>query len=230
MISEARALVPSFSGPIVRYGYRRIVVERSATATALAVCVGAPLWLLSSGLALGAAAVAVAVALTLVIALAGGDAIPREERDGALATANVSTEALGKLTALVYQIGRLDRGAVARYELEALLDRHVVVALAHDRAIRASALGSRAELERTRETCASHGRARHLEICEDRLRWLDHCEAIASALGEELSTIADMIGAIAQIATCPELPPGDGVIERCREELSAATAAHAELG
>ena len=229
MISDARALVPTYAGPIVRHEGRRNVFERAATAAALVACVGAPLWLLSSALALGVATVAIAIALTLVIGLAGGDPTPSEEREYALAAANVSGEELGKLTSLVEQIARLDHGAVARYELEALLDRHVAVAIAHDRALRAAALANRAELERTREACARDGRTERLLLCVDQLRALDHCEFVAAKLADELATIAALIGAVAQWASCPDLPADVGVVERCTEELAATTAARAEL-
>lgn len=140
-------------------------------------------------------------------------------------------EALAELAGLVDGIVANAPEIAARLELEDLLDRHVTLALARERAVRAAAMFDRGQLELARDACFADPSIdrRRLELCERRLRTQEQCEARVHQLGNELSLIADLIRLIAQRVAYPEEPALDDRIERYLVEMDEQDAACEQL-
>lgn len=155
----------------------------------------------------------------------------RDDRAARLPLGSPEYVALGELTYLVDQIEHEDPDLARRLELEALLDRHVSVALAHRRAMRAVLMSDRSSLERIRDELRDKPGTdpRHLDLYERRLVSQGQCEARASTLATELSMIEQLIRLAAQRALCPDIPPADDLVERRLLELDARDAADRDL-
>lgn len=145
----------------------------------------------------------------------------REAREGMLVTAGCAREPLVELDRLVRAIEQRDSELVRRLDLEALLDRHVALTIAYERALRAALMTDRGQLERIRDghrADPDHD-PRRLELCERRIRCHDQCEATMQSLADELAVVADVIRLVAQRVACPDELPADDTIERCLGEL-----------
>jgi len=160
----------------------------------------------------------------------------RSVRTEALLSAGCFLEPLYELERLVARIEHDDPALARHLDLETLLDRHVVVAVAYHRALRALAVSDRGQLVHIRDAQRSdpeHDPLR-LELCERRLRSHDEVAARAQALADELAIISDLIRLVAQRAACPGELAGHDVIEHCLAELDGRDAAQrllaAELG
>ena len=155
----------------------------------------------------------------------------REARDRALPRGNAGRDALIELTMLVDEIAADDPVLAGRLDLEGLLDRHVELTLAHERALRAVRLADRTQLERMRASFRwdPDTKASRLELCERRIRCLDECEARAEQLADELAMLADMIRLIAQRVACPDDSLEDDVVGRHLAELDEDDAARRQL-
>lgn len=156
----------------------------------------------------------------------------RRARERALISTTLGgREVLEELANLVDGIEASAPDVARRFELEELLDRHVALTLARERAIRAASMFDRGQLERTRDAFRSApvGNERRLELCERRLRTHEHCHARANDLATELALLADLIRLVAQRVACPEEPPPDDRIERYLAELDEDDAAQKQL-
>jgi len=155
----------------------------------------------------------------------------RTARERALPHASPERVALAELTRLVEQIEQEDSELAQRLELEALLDRHVTLTIAHQRALRAVMMGDRDRLVRIRDDLRSNPDAdpRRLELCERRIRCHEQCEARVEHFAEELAVIDHLIRLAAQRALCPDESPPDDTIERRMMELDADEAARCML-
>ena len=156
----------------------------------------------------------------------------RYTRSRALAEVNASVRAaLAELVRFVDEIETIAPDIARRFELQDVLDRYVILAVAHERAIRATAMFDRAQIERTRDACrsdrAEHERRR--ELCERRLRCHDQCQARVEVLANELAMVADLIQLLAQRVACPDDPVLDDRIDRHLAELDEDDAARAQL-
>ncbi|MGE5184550.1 MAG: hypothetical protein ACM31C_20910 [Acidobacteriota bacterium] len=151
----------------------------------------------------------------------------RDARERLLSPTSFSRETLFELTRLVDDIERNDPPLAERFDLEALLDRFVMLTNGHERAMRAVGMASRVQLERMCESYRSDPGAhpQRLDIAERRLRSQLQCEARAELLADELAIVSDLIRLIAQRAACPDDPQPDEDIERDLAELDADEAA-----
>src|SRR5262249_25084635 len=121
-----------------------------------------------------------------------------------------------ELTLLSDEVERLDPELAQRFDLEDLLDRHVALALAHERCVRAMRMADRDHLVRSR--AAIDGR-RRVDMFERRIRYWDQCKAQADRCAEEMATVADLVRLLAQKAACPDIVFEDDVLERRLWEL-----------
>ena len=171
-------------------------------------------------------------AARIVRAAARARADRRNDRDRELAATTLGArESLAELAKLVDDIEATAPEIATRFELEELLDRHVALALAQDRAVRATAMFDRGQLERTRDTLRTDPAAdkRRLELCERRLQAHARCQARVDQLANELALLADLVRLIAQRVACPEEPALDDRIERHLAELDEDDAARKQL-
>jgi hypothetical protein len=144
----------------------------------------------------------------------------RRRRERKLEDAGVSREELAELTILSDEIERRDPGLAARYDVDAILDRHVEFTLAHERCLRAMRMCDRDQLARARtEHVSRSGSRRRAAMFERRMRYWDHCKAQCDRCDEELAVMADMIRLLAQKAICPPALGDDDMVERVIEEL-----------
>ena len=155
----------------------------------------------------------------------------REARERALAQASSGRVTLADLARLVDEIESRDPDLAQRFDLEALLDRHVALTLAYERALYAVSMGDRGQLERIREGYRSDPEAnpKRLELCERRMRCLEQCEAKAEWLADELAILSDTLKLIAQRVACPDDPFTDSTIDRQLAEIDDADAARKQL-
>jgi hypothetical protein len=156
----------------------------------------------------------------------------RRARERELGTTTLGArESLAELTKLVDDIESTAPGVATRFELDDLLDRHVALALAHERSVRAVAMFDRGELERTREALRDDPAAdrRRVELCERRLHARAQCQVRVDQLANELALLADLIRLIAQQVACPEEPALDDRIERHLAELDEDDAVRKQL-
>ena len=191
----------------------------------------------------GLACMFAAAALLVVIGLRAGAAPLRRlladsavERDHQarraarmrkLPVGSLGRDVLNELTYLADEVACRDPALAERLDLEGLLDRHVVLTLAHERALRAVAMVDRAQLERLCNALAADPRAspRRREMSQRRLRCQLECEAKAARIADELAIVSDLIRLIAQRAASPDELVVDEVIERQLAELDAQDAA-----
>ena len=133
-------------------------------------------------------------------------------REQALAVTPLEArEVLAELVRLVAGIEATAPELADRLELEHLLDRHVALALAHTRAVRAA-------VTRGASSSASGGsKPRH------------ECQARVDQLTTELALLADPIRLIAQRAALPEEPILDDAVERHLAELDEEDAVREQL-
>lgn len=155
----------------------------------------------------------------------------REARARELEKASIRRDSLADLTRLVGEIEERDPRLVARYELEALLDRYVALTKAQAQAAHAVTLTDRLQLERDRERLLGDREAdpRRAELCERRIACHRTCELRAHKLADELAIIEELVRLIAQRAAMPEEPPADDTIDRELAELDAQEAARRQL-
>jgi hypothetical protein len=156
----------------------------------------------------------------------------RRARERELGTTNlVARESLGELTKLVDDIESTAPEVATRFELEDLLDRHVSLALAHERSLRATGMFDRGELERARDALRVDPAADRLrvELCERRLHAHTQCQLRVDQLANELAVLADLIRLIAQQVACPDEPALDDRIERHLAELDEDDAVRRQL-
>lgn len=155
----------------------------------------------------------------------------RLARRRAIAPSLFAMQTLAELTLLVDQIESDDPATARRLDLEALLDRYVIVTLAQERALRAASMSDRLQLERDRMLCRAdlHPDPRRIDLTERRIALLDRCEAMASSLSGELSTITDLVRLIAQQVACPEDLAADDTIERQLADLDERDAARRQI-
>lgn len=147
----------------------------------------------------------------------------RRDREGALFAAGCSHEPLAELERLAAAVELRDPELAQRLDIEALLDRHVALMVAHTRALKALAMTDHVQLLHIRDSIRSDPDRdpRRLDLCERRLRYFDDCQAKAQRLADELAVVADLVHLIAQRALdADELPPDDS-IESCLAELDA---------
>ena len=156
----------------------------------------------------------------------------RRGREDELATTTLGArESLAELTKLVDDIESTAPDVAMRFELEDLLDRHVVLALAHERSVRATAMFDRGQLERTRDALRADPAAdtRRIALCERRLQAHLRSQARVDQLANELALLADLIRLIAQRVACPDEPALDDRIERQLAELDEDDVVRAQL-
>jgi hypothetical protein len=205
-----------------------------ALSTTLVLPLGLVALIVATGLIALVAARTSTVSLRDAIAaerLAGVMRARRARREDRLPAASFGRQTLAELTRLVDFITAHDPDLAARVDLEALLDRHVTLTIAHDRALDAAQMADRVQLERIRDNLRGDSRAnpKRLEMCERRLRSLDQCEARAEGFADELAILSDLIALIAQRVACPEDPVKDDAIERQLAELDDTDAARRQL-
>jgi hypothetical protein len=153
-------------------------------------------------------------------------------RERALARATLGgRETLAELVKLVDDIEATAPEIAQRLDLEDLLDRHVALAVAHERTVRAVSMVDRVQLERTRDAHRADPAIdkRRLELCERRLQTHAQCQARAELLANELALLADLIRLIAQRAACPDEPALDDRIERHLADLDEDEAARKQV-
>jgi hypothetical protein len=155
----------------------------------------------------------------------------RDARDNRLSPASFGHTTLAELTRLVDQVVETDPLLAARFDLETLLDRHVTLTIAYERALRAVQMADRDRLERIRDACKAEPRtsSARLELCERRLHSLRECEVRADTLADELAVLKDLVSLIAQRAAIREDIPADDIVERQLEELDDAEAARRQV-
>jgi len=155
----------------------------------------------------------------------------RDARDRALPPASCGRGTLVELTNLVDEIERQDPEVARRFELDALLDRHVSLTLAYESAIRATRMADRTTLEYMRDTYRADPEAnpRRVDLYERRLRCLAQCERTAEWLADELAMLAELIRLVAQRVACPEDLLTDDTIARQLAELDDDDAARRQL-
>jgi hypothetical protein len=155
----------------------------------------------------------------------------RDTRDRALPPTSCGRGTLVELTNLVDEIEHRDPELAQRFELEALLDRHVALTIAYESALRATRMADRTTLEYMRDTYREDPGAnpRRLDLYERRLRCLTQCEATAERLADELAMLADLIRLVAQRVACPEDLIADDTIARQLSELDDDDAACRQL-
>lgn len=155
----------------------------------------------------------------------------REARASRMSPSSFGQTTLTELTRLVDHVDEIDPALAARLDLEALLDRHVTLTIAYERALNAVQMADRVRLERIRDTYRTEPRANaaRLELCERRLNCLKDCEAKADALADDLAVVKDLIYLIAQRAAIREDVVSDDVVERQLEELDDAEAARKQV-
>lgn len=149
----------------------------------------------------------------------------RAARDRTLSGSLFGRATLGDLTHLADDIERADPRRDD--DLEELLDRYAMLTAAHERAVRATTMSDRAQLERMRDGDLGDD-PRRRELCTRRLHCLDDCEATVATLELELALVADTIRLLAQRAMCPEIPPRSEAVARQLAELDDAEAVRRE--
>ena len=145
----------------------------------------------------------------------------RRMRGVKLEEAGVSRDALAELTILADEIERRDAALAKRYDLDGMLDRHVELALAHERCLRAMRMCDREQLARARREHLSRpdGSHRRADMFDRRIKSWDRCKAQADRCDEELAVLADMMRLLAQTAICPPTLVDDQPFERGLDEL-----------
>src|SRR5262249_9543945 len=154
----------------------------------------------------------------------------RRRRERKLEDAGVSREELAELQILADEIERRDPGIASRFDVDAILDRHVEFTLAHERCLRAMRMCDRDQLARARtEHVARTGSRRRAAMFERRMRYWDQCKQQCDRCDEELAVLADMIRLLAQKAICPQALVDDEMVERVLDELDEAEHALRQL-
>ena len=155
----------------------------------------------------------------------------RDARDRALPPASCGRGTLVELTNLVDEIEHQDPGLAGRFELEALLDRHVELTIAYEHALRAMRMADRTSLEHMRDVYRKDPDAnpQRLDLYERRLQCLAQCEGTAEWLADELATLAELLRLIAQRVACPEDILADDTIARQLAEIDNEDAARRQL-
>jgi hypothetical protein len=156
----------------------------------------------------------------------------RHTRERTLAPASHDAhETFAELSKLADTVEAIAPDAAARFDLEDLLDRYAVLAVADQRARRAATMFDRAELERARDACraAASPDPRRIDLCERRLRLQDECCRHVDAIANELALVGDLIRLIAQRAACADEITLDDRIERQLAELDDEDAARNQL-
>ena len=151
----------------------------------------------------------------------------RQARVDALIAAGSSRDTFFELDRLVTSIEQRDPSLADRLEIEALLDRYVALAVAHERGLRALMMTDRVQLERIRDghrADPDHD-PRRLQLCERRLECVGACEARVQSFADELAIVIDAIRLVAQRVACPDDLLPDDTVDRCLVELDARDAA-----
>jgi hypothetical protein len=154
----------------------------------------------------------------------------RRLRDRRLADAGIPREGLLELTILADEIARVDAALAQRFDLDDLLDRHVELALAHDRCLRAMRMADREHLSRARaDQLAANGSRRRAEVYERRIRCWDLARERADRCADELATLADFVRLLAQKAACPDVLLDEDGLDRRLGELDEEEHAFRQL-
>jgi hypothetical protein len=132
----------------------------------------------------------------------------------------------GEVRTTIEDIERAYPVEARRFELEALLDRFVHVAVVHGRCTEAVRLADPITLS----TLAAPG-TRSRAIAERRIAHRDACQRRLEQLGDELDAIEQLVRLIQQRVTCPlAAEEDDGEIERRLWELDELDEAFRQLG
>jgi hypothetical protein len=128
----------------------------------------------------------------------------RRRRRHRLACANIATDELDELTAIVDAALRIDATADAA-DLEELLERYGELAVARDRCADVASRAPIIDLARRRDHAARNARRRHVRVLARRIAWSRRCEAWLAHFDDQLAEVAGLIRAYVDHATRPHV-------------------------
>jgi hypothetical protein len=216
-------------------------IARNVGALATVAGVGTCMYLGALIVALGVGALGVSIAVIYALRRAMRSSLEahfaqrerwerRRRRERKLEDAGVSREELAELQILADEIERRDPLLARRYDVDAMLDRHVEFTLAHERCLRAMRMCDRDQLARARtEHVSRTGSRRRAAMFERRMRYWDQCKQQCDRCDEELAVLADMVRLLAQKAICPPAMVDDEMVERVLDELEEEESALRQL-
>ena len=125
-----------------------------------------------------------------------------------------------ELRELVTDIEKTDPGEANRFELQALLDHFVSLAVSHQKCLDSLRLAGSSDLPRMLPMPDPNRSARRREIMLRRMRHRDQCVRRIERLADELEAVDELIRLVAQRVACPQLESElDREIERRLWEL-----------
>ena len=131
---------------------------------------------------------------------------------------------------LVNEIERTDPKEAARFELQALLDHFVSLAVSHQKCLDSLRLAGSSDLPRALPLPDPHRSARRRDIMARRMRHRDECVRRIERLADELEAVDELVRLCAQRVACPQLDGElDREIERRLWELDEVDAALNQL-
>ena len=131
---------------------------------------------------------------------------------------------------LVADIERSDPSEATRFELQALLDHFVSLAVSHQKCLDSLRLAGSSDLPRMLPMPDPNRSARRREIMLRRMRHRDECVRRIERLADELEAVDELVRLVAQRVACPELDNElDREIERRLWELDEVDEAMSQL-
>ena len=112
---------------------------------------------------------------------------------------------------LVNEIEKSDSSEAHRFELQALLDHFVSLAVSHQKCLDSLRLAGSSDLPRVLPLPDPNRSARRREIMMRRMRHRDECVRRIERLADELEAVDELVRLVAQRVACPQL---DGELDR----------------
>jgi len=135
-----------------------------------------------------------------------------------------------ELRDLVADIEKADAAEAERFELQALLDHFIAVAVNHQKCFDSLRLAGSSDLPRIVPLIDPSRSVRKREIMARRLRHREECVRRIEKLADELEAADELVRLVAQRTACPSLDAElDGEVERRLWELDEVDAALRQL-